>query len=106
MAMAKPGQTPEPTLTVYGGELTIDDVRVILSDENGEMPKSNQRYLLFVVPFGATPGVYQINRVGIFEVNGSKLRSLVKGSESSAFREITDRFLGDVVAEVRRSVPR
>lgn len=47
-----PGQSSTPTLCVYGGEIVIDGVKVLAVDHNAEMPKSGQRYLLFLEPFG------------------------------------------------------
>jgi hypothetical protein len=99
-----PGKAAAPTLTVYGGEVTIDGVTVSAVDHNLDLPKSGQRFLLFLKLFGADAARYQVVRGAIFEVENEKMRSLLKRSETpTPYADVTGKPLSAAVLHIARA---
>lgn len=77
-----PGTTPPLTLTVYGGELTVEGVLVRATDPNRAEIVNGRSYLLFLTPSRrGEPGSYEIYYGGIFEVSDDKVAPLLKDGE-------------------------
>ena len=98
--------TPSPaaqalTLTVTGGKYTVDGFTVYEVDHNLDTPKVGGRYLLFLKPFGTKPGQYQTYSGGAFEIDGQRLRALLKRSEE-AYKEVSAKPIEELVLEIQR----
>jgi hypothetical protein len=102
--VGKPAPAPAAqalTLTVTGGKYTVDGFTVYEVDHNrNEQLKVGGRYLLFLEPFGAKPGQYQVY-FGAFEIDGQRLRPLLAHSEE-AYKEVSAKPLEDFILEIQR----
>jgi hypothetical protein len=99
-----PGDSSLPTLTVYGGEITIDGVTVSAVDHNVDPPVPGRRYLLFLSPFGADGNRYQAVRGAIFEVENDRLRALLERADTAhPYADLTGKSLASVVLEITRA---
>jgi hypothetical protein len=104
LTQAKPAAAAVPTLTVYGGEVTVDGVRVSAVDHNMDLPRSGGKFLLFLRPFGAEPGRYELVRAAIFEVDNDRLRPLLKRADTpTPYADVTAGTLPSAIAGVVRA---
>jgi hypothetical protein len=84
--------------------VTIDGVTVSAVDQNSELPKSGQRYLLFLDPFGTGAARYQPHRGAIFEIENDKLRALLLRADTpAAYGDVIDKGLANAVREIARA---
>jgi hypothetical protein len=98
-----PGPSVVPTLTVYGGTVTVDGEAVSAVDHNMDFPRSGPRYLLFLRPYGTEAGKYALVHDAIFEINGRNLRALLKVADSPRpYADVTSRTSSDVIDAVIR----
>lgn len=95
----KPGQPPDLTLTVKGGNLVVNGIEVQGIDYTLELPKDHGRYLLFLRRFG-TGGIYELVHGAIFEESGTGLRHLLK-NKPNAYRDVTDAPRGALIERVQ-----
>ena len=103
VARAAPGQSSSPILTIYGGDITIDGRKASVEMMNTERPKSGQRFLMFLQPYGTEAGRYKIAYGAILEIENGRLRSLLKmPGGADPFREVTDHSLPAAVQEIAR----
>lgn len=100
-----PGEsTRSPVLTVWGGEVRIEGVWVRGTDGHRDPIENDVEYLLFLRPARmSTPGHYEIDSGGIFEVTPDALRPLLKRGDQifpefveAPPREILERVAGTV----------
>ena len=104
LTQSAPGPGAAPTVTVYGGDVTIDGVTVSAVDHNSELPKSGQRYLLFLDPFGSGAARYQPHREAVFEIENDKLRTLLRRADTpNAYSDVIDKGLAGAVLEIARA---
>jgi hypothetical protein len=100
----KPGQSDSPKLIVYGGDITLDGVTVSVEDHNLALPRSGERFLLFLKPFGDKAGMYELVRGAAFEVQpNGRMRGLLKSADSpNPYKDVTDASVSAIVAEIAR----
>ena len=100
-----PGASVAPTLTVYGGELTVDGMTVSAVDHNLNLPASGQTYLMFLKRFGPDAGRYQTVRGALFAVEpNERLSSLLKRADMAIpYKDIVSRSLSEAVIEIARA---
>jgi len=79
VARAAPGQSSSPILTIYGGDITIDGRKASVETMNTERPKSGQRFLMFLQPYGTEAGRYKIAYGAILEIENDRRRRSVQG---------------------------
>ena len=71
--------TPPLVLTVWGGDLTIDGIRIHGPDSNFRRPQDGALYLLFLrVSRAKQAGKYVVWDAGIFELSGEQLTPLLR----------------------------
>jgi hypothetical protein len=99
-AVSRPGATTAPlVLTVYGGELTLEGVRVRGTDQNRDAIKSGGRYVVILRSArGGRAGQYELYYGGIFEIAGGKVHALHKKADT-VFKGSVD---GDVATFISR----
>lgn len=106
LSQGKPGTLATPTLTVYGGDVKIDGITVTVVDHNVELPRSGERFLLFLRPFGGGLNCYQVVRGAIFEIHSESMRALLKRADAPApYGEVIKKSLSETtlqVAQVKR----
>jgi hypothetical protein len=73
---ATPGTSSPIVLTVYGGELVVGGVKVLVLDHSIKPPKSGSRYLLFLKRFGPD-GHFALYNAGAFEIDDEALHSVL-----------------------------
>jgi len=99
-----PGQSKEPILTMYGGEITVEGKKVSATTLNTKPLNSGQRFLLFLQPYGTDAGRYKAAYGAILELQNDQMKSLVATSTGSdAFPGLTGRSLGDAMKEIARA---
>jgi hypothetical protein len=98
-----PAAGPPVTITVYGGEVQLDGVKVRATDHNRARIAEGQDYVLFLRPSRLkAPGLYEIYYGGIFEVAGNGLKSLLKKGDE-VFEESTNATLPELVDRIQRA---
>lgn len=73
-----PGSSAPIVLTVYGGETVVSGVSVRAVSHNMRPIRDGGRYLLFLVPFDAESGRYQLLNQGAFEIEDDKIQPIRK----------------------------
>jgi hypothetical protein len=72
--------TPPLLLTVWGGDLTIDGIRIHGPDSNFVTPQDGALHLLFLrVSRAKQPGKYEVSNAGIFALSGDEMKPLLRG---------------------------
>jgi hypothetical protein len=99
-----PGRAVPLILTVYGGEVTVEGVKVRGFDQNREAIADGGTYLLFLSKSPQLePGRYWIYYGGIFEVSHDNVRPLLKDADN-VYKGTVDLRLNDFVTRVKAGV--
>jgi len=105
---ARMAQTPGAVvvaliLTVWGGEVTVDGLRISGSDSNREPIKHGGQYLLFLMKSRRQEaGRYEIYYGGIFEVVADKVRPLFKQAEN-VFKGVGGTPVEDLIQQIENA---
>jgi hypothetical protein len=102
VTQSAPGQTKEPILTMYGGEIRVEGKKASAEMLNMKPLNSGQRFLLFLQPYGTDVGRYKAAYGAIFEIQDDRMRSLLSMSGGDPFPDLTSRSLGDAMKEIAR----
>jgi hypothetical protein len=103
MTSKVPGGAPALTLTVYGGELTIEGVLVRATDANRDQIVDRKSYLLFLMRSRrGEPGSYEIYYGGIFEVSDQRVRPLLRQGDR-IFKGTAGLTLEDLIQRIKAS---
>jgi hypothetical protein len=94
VTQSAPGQTKEPILTMYGGEIRVEGKKASAEMLNMKPLNSGQRFLLFLQPYGTDVGRYKAAYGAIFEIQDDRMRSLLSMSGGDPFPDLTSRSLG------------
>ena len=105
----RPSLPTHPILTVYGGQITIDGVKVLSIDHNmnderheGYYLKEGCRYLLFLRRFPGRPDRYQLYNGGAFEITDQTVKPLLKGY-AEKFKETVEQPYEQIVKRVQQA---
>jgi hypothetical protein len=102
VGQARPGQSRNLILTMYGGEIAVDGKKVSAKAMNTKELKSGERFLVFLQPYGTDVGRYKAAYGAIFEIQDDRMRSLLSMSGGDPFPDLTSRSLGDAMKEIAR----
>jgi hypothetical protein len=103
-ATRTPGDsTPPLLLTVWGGDLTIDGIRIHGPDSNFLTPQDGGVHLLFLrVSRAKQPGKYEVWHAGIFELSGEQLKPLLRRDDGlRVFGWAAEMRVSDALARIR-----
>lgn len=95
--------TPQLLLTVWGGDLTIDGIRIHSQDSNFLTPRDGTLHLLFLrVSRAKQPGKYEVSHAGIFELSGEQMKPLLRGDTAlRVFGWAAEMRVTDTLARIR-----
>jgi hypothetical protein len=96
-----PGTTPPLTLTVYGGDVTVEGVLIRATDPNRHEIVDGRPYLLFLKHSRrGEPGFYEVHYGGIFDVSDNRVTPLLKQG-GSIFKDTVGVALEDLIGKVK-----
>ena len=96
----KPDASSPAILTMYGGELTVDGIKVTDIDHALRKLETGHRYLLFVKRFGPA-GHFSLYKAAAFEVGDHQaLKSLLTRDEEHVFGEIIGTPFDEAVSKI------
>jgi hypothetical protein len=97
-----PGTEVPLTLTVYGGDVTVDGVLIRGRDSNFEPIKDGGRYVLILKGSRSEKGHYEIHQGGLFEIVQEDVRPLVMRADTM-FKNTVPLRLRDLVARIQKA---
>lgn len=97
--------TPPLLLTRFGGDLTIDGIRIHGGDSNFLTPQDGALHLLFLrVSRAKQPGKYEVSNGGIFELSGETMKPLLRGDAAlRAFAWAGEQRLSEALTRVAKA---
>jgi hypothetical protein len=97
-----PGAATPPLLTVWGGDLTIDGIRLHGPDTNFVRPQDGSLHLLFLrVSRARQAGKYEVWDAGIFELSGERMKPLLRKATERVFAWAADLRVSEALARIR-----
>lgn len=94
--------TPPLLLTVWGGDLMIDGIRIEGHDSTFDKPQDGAVHLLFLrVSRAKQPGKYEVWDGGIFELSGETVKPLLRHADKRVFAWAADLRVSDALALIR-----
>jgi hypothetical protein len=102
-AMARAMDATKPlVVTMYGGELTIEGVRVVASPAEKRSVVDGGEYLVFLMPSRGGGDRYEPYHDGVFAVEEGKVKPLVRDA-GNIFKDAADAPLATVLATVQEA---
>jgi hypothetical protein len=99
-----PGPGAPLSVSVWGGQVTIEGVRIDATDHRRIAFRDGGDYLLFLRRSPTrVPGQYEIHYPGAFEINGVALKPVLKNS-SEVFQGPVEQELPDMLSRIRRAM--
>jgi hypothetical protein len=104
MSSPTPGNATPLMLVVYGGEVAVKGVPVIVEDSNipSNALKEGREYIIFLKRFGTEVGRYQSHNYGIFEIDRGSAIALAKQARD-IFREEAEGPVADLLSKVQKA---
>jgi hypothetical protein len=94
-------------LTVWGGNLMIDGIRIHGPDSNFLTPQDGALHLLFLrISRAKQPRKYEVSNAGIFALSGDEMKPLLRGDPANrVFAWAAGMRVNDALAPNPRSPP-
>ncbi len=101
LTAATPGTTTPLTLTVYGGEVTFEGVRIRSTDNNRAAIEDGGSYVVALRrPRASKPGHYEVHNGAIFEVREGRVTPLIKQADQ-VFKGTVDSDASQLISRLR-----
>jgi hypothetical protein len=104
LSVPRPGEGVPLILTVWGGEVVVDDVPVRGVKTDGEPIKDGAQYLLFLRQARQSgPGRYEIYYGGAFEIVHSEAKPLLRNADT-IFKGTNDTRLTELTSRIQKAM--